>query len=474
MGEPMSDQELLERAASHAIRFLDALDDRHVAPRAGLDELRAALALPLPEEGVDPGTVLDDLARDVDAGLLGSAGGRFFGWVMGGTVPAAVAADWLTSTWDQNGAIVATSPAAAVVEEVCGTWLRELLGLPPSASFALVTGCQMAHVTGLAAARQRLLADRGIDVQRHGLAGAPRLRVLASELRHETIDRAVRLLGIGTDAIVAIPADDVRGIDLALLEQALDVEPSAPTVVCLQAGELNTGAFDAFGEASDLAHARGAWVHVDGAFGLWAGASERYRQLVAGIARCDSWATDGHKWLNVPFDCGFSFVADRASHRASLTASASYFEHADGGRDAVDWNPEWSRRARGFAVYAGIRSLGRTGVADLVERCCRHARTLVAEIGALPGAEVVAEPVVNQGLVRFTSPAGDDDRLTDEVIARIQEGGVAWFGGTTWRGRRVMRISVCNWRTSDDDVQRTIQAVGAALAGATAAPAAAT
>jgi glutamate/tyrosine decarboxylase-like PLP-dependent enzyme len=473
MGEPMSDQELLERAASHAIRFLDGLDERHVVPRAGLDELRAALALPLPEDGVDPGTVLDDLARDVDAGLLGSAGGRFFGWVMGGAVPAAVAADWLTSTWDQNGAIVATSPAAAVVEEVCGTWIKELLGLPPSASFALVTGCQMAHVTGFAAARQRLLADRGIDVQRHGLAGAPRLRVLASELRHETIDRAVRLLGIGTDAIVAIPADDARGIDLALLEQALDADPTAPTVVCLQAGELNTGAFDAFGEASDLAHARAAWVHVDGAFGLWAGASERYRHLVAGIERCDSWATDGHKWLNVPFDCGFAFVADSAPHRASLTASASYFEHADGGRDAVDWNPEWSRRARGFAVYAGIRSLGRTGVADLVERCCRHATTLVAEIGALPGAEVVAEPVVNQGLVRFTSQGCDDDRLTDEVIARIQEGGVAWFGGTAWRGRRVMRISVCNWRTSDDDVERAIQAVGASLAGATAVPAAA-
>ena len=469
----MSQQEVLERAHAHAVRFLDGLDGRPVAPRAGLDELRAALAHALPDHGVDPVQVLDELAQGADAGLLGSTGGRFFGWVVGGALPAAIAADWLASAWDQNGAIFATSPAAAVVEEVCGAWLKELFGLPPSASFALVTGCQMAHVTALAAARQRLLDDRGVDVQRHGLAGAPRLRVLASELRHETLDRAIRLLGIGTDAIVALPADDSRGISLPLLEQALDADANAPSVVCLQAGELNTGAFDAFGEACELAHARGAWVHVDGAFGLWAGASGRYRHLVAGVERADSWATDGHKWLNVPYDAGFAFVADQASHHASLTASASYFDHADGGRDPVDWNPEWSRRARGFAVYAAIRSLGRSGVAELVERCCRHAKTLVAEIGALPEAEVVAEPVINQGLVRFLSPDGDHDRRTDDVIARIQAGGVAWFGATTWRGRRVMRISVCSWRTNEEDVERTIHAVREALAGTGAVAAAA-
>jgi glutamate/tyrosine decarboxylase-like PLP-dependent enzyme len=435
-----------------------------VAPTATAEALRSVLPRPLPEGGAAPEDVIEELVHGVQGGLLGSTGGRFFGWVVGGAVPAAVAADWLATAWDQNGAIYATSPAAAVVEEVCGEWLKELLGIPAASSFALVTGCQMAHVTCLAAARQRLLADRGVDVQRQGLAGAPRLRVIASELRHQTIDRAVRLLGIGTDAIEAIPADDVRGISLARLEEALEAAAGAPAVVCLQAGELNTGAFDAFGEACDLAHAHGAWVHVDGAFGLWAAASDRHRHLVAGVERADSWATDGHKWLNVPFDAGFAFVADSASHRAALTASASYFEHEPASRDPVDWNPEWSRRARGFAVYAAIRSLGRSGVARLVDECCRHARTLVAEIGALDGAEVVAEPVINQGLVRFLSPDDDHDRRTDEVIGRIQAGGVAWFGGTTWRGRRAMRISVCNWRTSDEDVERTIAAVRAALA----------
>jgi glutamate/tyrosine decarboxylase-like PLP-dependent enzyme len=464
----MSDRELLQRSTDHAVRFLEGLDERPVAPRAEVEELRASLALPLPADGLDPAAVLDDLVEAAEPGLRGSVGGRFFGWVVGASVPAAVAADWLATTWDQNGAIYATSPAAAVAEEVAGAWLKDLLGLPASASFAVVTGSQMAHVTALAAARQRLLDDRGVDVQRHGLAGAPRLRVLASELRHETIDRAIRLLGVGTDAIVALPAD-ASGISLTRLDQVLDADPSTPTVVCLQAGELNTGAFDAFGEACELAHARGAWVHVDGAFGLWAGASDRYRHLVAGVEQADSWATDGHKWLNVPYDAGFVFVADRAAHRASLTASASYFEHADSGRDPMDWNPEWSRRARGFAVYAAIRSLGRSGVADLVDRCCRHARSLVDGIAGLPGAEIVAEPVINQGLVRFTSPRGDDDAFTDEVIARIQADGVAWFGGTTWGGRRVMRISVSSWRTTDADVERTIEAVRAALESVAAA-----
>jgi glutamate/tyrosine decarboxylase-like PLP-dependent enzyme len=459
----VSSRPLLERAATHAAAYVDRLTDAPVAPTATADSWRATLRRRLPEHGVDPEQVIDDLVRDVDGGLLASGSGRFYGWVIGGVVPASLAADWLTSAWDQNGALVATSPAAAIVEEVCGDWLKELLGIPAPASFAIVTGCQMAHVTALAAARHRLLADRGIDVERRGLADAPALRVLASELRHESIERAVRFLGIGTDAIVDLRTEADGRIALEGLTDALGASPDAPTVVCLQAGELNSGAFDRFADACELASAHGAWVHVDGAFGLWAGASGRYRHLLAGVEHADSWATDGHKWLNVPFDSGFAFVADPEPHRAAMTVTASYFDHADGARDQMSWNPEWSRRSRGFAVYAAIRSLGRIGIADLVERCCRNATRLVHGIGSLPGAEVVAQPIINQGLVRFLSPDGDHDRRTDEVIERIRDGGVAWFGGTTWRGERAMRISVCNWRTGDDDVARTIEAVERAL-----------
>ena len=461
-----SHRPLLEHTLGHAVEYLDGLDARPVAAQASAEELRSALPSALPEHGLPPEEVVDELATALDGGVLGSTGGRFFGWVIGGALPAAVAADWLTVAWDQNAAIYATSPAASVVEERCGEWLRELLALPAEASFALVTGCQMAHVTALAAARQHLLAARGIDAQRAGLAGAPPVRVLASELRHATIDRALRLLGIGTDAIVEIQADDAGRISLPVLEAELDRDPEAPTVVCLQAGELNSGAFDAFAEACELAQPRGAWVHVDGAFGLWAAASGRFRHLLAGVGKADSWATDGHKWLNVPQDAGFAFVAHPRAHRDSMASAGSYFQHAAEARDQMDWNPEWSRRARGLAVYAAIRSLGREGVEELVDRCCAHATRLVTEIGDLPGAEVVALPVINQGLVRFLADDGDDDRRTDEVIGRVQALGEAWFGGATWRGRRVMRVSVSNWRTSDADVDRTVASVRAALAGA--------
>jgi glutamate/tyrosine decarboxylase-like PLP-dependent enzyme len=467
----MSHQGPLERAAAHAVHYLDRLDDAAVGPHLRPAELHARFGGPLPDDGLDPDRVIDDLVRDVDGGLMGSTGGRFFGWVIGGVLPAALAADWLTSTWDQNAAVYATSPAAAAVEEVCGEWLKELLGLPSTATFALVTGCQMAHVTALAAARQSLYADRGIDIQRAGLAGAPQLRVIASEHRHASVARALRLLGIGTDSIVEIPADH-NGISLSGLAAALAADRAAPTLVCLQAGELCTGVFDRFEEACRLAHEHRAWVHVDGAFGLWAAASERYRHLVAGVARADSWATDGHKWLNVPYDCGFAFVADPRHHRAAMTVSASYFDAAEAARDSVDWNPEWSRRARAFPVYAAIRSLGRAGIADLVDRCCSNARAIVAGIGELAGAEVIAMPVINQGLVRFLSPDGDHDRMTDEVIARIQADGEAWFGGAEWEGNRVMRVSVSSWRTTEQDVERVVRVVGAALEARSSVPAA--
>ena len=457
------ERDAIHRTVAHAIAYLEGLASRPVGPTIGLPELRRRLTRPLPERPTEPAEVLDQLVRDLDGGLMGSSAGRFFGWVIGGVVPAALGADWLTATWDQNAASSASSPAAAVTEEICGAWLKSLLGLPPHASFALVTGCQMAHTTALAAARHRLLADRGVDVERLGLSGAPPVRVLVSEHRHESILRSVRLLGIGTDAVKVLPCDPRGSLRLDALAAALEGSPGQPTIVCLQAGDLNTGAFDPFEPASTVAHAAHAWVHVDGAFGLWAATTDRYRHLLLGVEHADSWATDGHKWLNLPFDSGFVFVADPAAHSAVFTQPTSYAVPAEGVRDPKDWNPEWSRRGRAFAVYAAIRSLGRSGIAEIVERCCALATALVEGLGALPGVEVLARPGINQGLVRFLDADGDHDRRTDRVIGTIQASGVTWFGGTTWRDMRAMRISVCNWRTTEADVAETIAAVAKSL-----------
>ena len=455
----MNETSLLRRTTDHALAFIDSLAHRPVCATAAPAELRAALDRPFPETGLAPEQVIDELVRDVSTGLLGTPSGRFFGWVIGGTLPAAIAADWLTSTWDQNAAIYACSPAAAIIEEIAGRWLKQLLGIPSSASFALVTGCQMAHTTALAAARHHLLADRGWDVERRGLAGAPAIRILTTAARHETLIRAARLLGIGDAAICLLPCDDAERMQLPYLEDALRECPNVPTIVCLQAGDLHAGAFDPFAEACAIAHANAAWVHIDGAFGLWVATSPRLRSLLAGAERADSWATDGHKWLNLPYDSGLAFVSHPPAHRAALSQPASYRIEIDDVRDQADWTPEWSRRARGFALYAALRSLGRAGIAELVERCCAQAHRLVTGIGALPGAEVVVTPQINQGLVRFLADDGDHDGRTDTVIERIQASGIAWFGGATWHDKRVMRVSVSNWRTNDNDVDRAIESV---------------
>ncbi len=403
--------------------------------------------------------MIDGLAAAVEGGLLGSSAGRFFGWVIGGALPVAIAADWMATAWDQNAASYALSPAEAVVEDVCGEWLKQLLGLPAAASFALVTGCQMAHVTALAAARHHLLRARGIDVERAGLCGAPPVRVLVSEHRHESLVRAVRLLGFGADSMRPVGCAASGAMLMDALAAALAEDQHAPTIVCLQAGELNTGAYDPFAPACDLAHAAGAWVHVDGAFGLWAAVSERRRDLLRGVERADSWATDGHKWLNLPYDCGFAFVADPEPHRAAFAQATSYAVLVDDTRRQMNWNPEWSRRGRGFAAYAAIQALGRSGIAAMVDRCCDLAAAMVDGLASLPGVEVLARPVINQALVRFVSPDGLHDARTDAVIRAIQDTGIAWFGGATWRGQRAMRISVCNWRTDAEDVRMTLDAV---------------
>lgn len=461
-------QATLERATAHALAFLGSLEAAPVCTTVSLAELRRRFSHALPDEGTDPVAVIDELARDTDGGLLGSAGGRFYGWVIGAGLPAALAADWLTATWDQNAGLYACGPAAAVVEEVCGVWLKEVLGLPAATSFALVTGCQMAHVTCLAAARRAVLSRAGWDVNRDGLSGAPSIRVLTSDAVHGTSTRAARLLGIGTANVVMLPSDEESRLRPEVLGGALAREPERPTIVVLQAGDVNCGAFDPFPELIARAHAAGAWVHIDGAMGLWCNATPALRHLLAGAETADSWATDGHKWLNVPYDCGYAFVAHPEHHRAGMEHRASYLVHADDVRDPLDWTPEHSRRARGFATWAALRELGRRGLADLIERCSRYAYDIVTRIGALPGARVLAVPQINQGLVRFHDSrpgAGeaDHDRRTDSVIAGINATGEAFFTGTTWRGMRCMRVSVSSWRTTAQDVDRAVAAAAQVL-----------
>ena len=458
---------VLELALQESLSHLEALDRNPVASTVDLATLRRRFDAPLPEAGTAAEQVISELVRDAEGGTIGSTGGRFFAWVVGGSLPAALAADWLTAAWDQNATLFASGPAAAVVEETSGRWLKEILGLPAGASFAFVSGCQMAHTTCLAAARHHLLAHRNWNVEEQGLYGAPAIRILTNEQRHGTIERSLRLLGLGRGHLVDLPSDDQGRLIPEVLRSALEANSSAPTIVLLQAGDLNIGAFDSFAELIPLAHQYGAWVHVDGAFGLWAGACPRLRHLVRGVELADSWATDGHKWLNVPYDCGYAFVAHADAHRAAMSHRESYLVHDAEARDAIDWTPEWSRRARSFPTYAALRQLGRAGVADLVDRCCRHAHALVMGMGALPGAEVVWEPSINQGLVRFLDPHGateaGHDAFTDRVVAEVLRTGEAYFSPTTWRGRRAMRVSVVNWQTSDADVARAIAAVSGVL-----------
>jgi glutamate/tyrosine decarboxylase-like PLP-dependent enzyme len=458
----------LDRAHHHAARWLDGLDARAVGATVTVEQLRARLGIPLDEQGVDPVQIVDDLAAATDGGLLGSPSGRFFAWVIGGTLHSALAADWLTSAWDQNAGLYATSPASAIAEEVAGAWLLELLDLQRDASFAFVTGCQMAHFTALAAARDGVLRTAGWSVETDGLFGAPRVRVLANATRHGSVDRALRFLGIGERAVCEIPTDDEGRVTEASLTSALDANPG-PTIVVLAAGDLNTGVFDSFRTLIPIAKAAGAWVHVDGAFGLMARASTTKRHMVDGVELADSWAADAHKWINVPYDSGIAIVKHREAHYAAMTVHASYLEASHEVRDQIDWNPEFSRRARGFALYAALRELGREGLAALVDRCCAHCHAIVTGIGALPGAEMLWEPELDQGLVRFLDPRPgatehDHDEHTERVIAAINATGEAFFGGVTWKGHRAMRVSVVNWRTSDDDVARTIEAVRGVLA----------
>ena len=451
----------LAAAFRHALAHLDGIRDRPVDATASLEDLRSRINTPFREKGVAPEQVIDELVAACDGGIVGSAGPRFFGFVIGGSLPAALAADWLTSAWDQNAGLYACGPAAAIVEEVAGEWLKELFGLPKSASFAFVTGCQMAHVTCLAAARHQVLERTGWNVERDGLSGAPAIRILTSTEQHSTIPRAARLLGLGTGCIDTLPCDDDGRLRADALQTALEARAGQPTIVVLQAGDLNRGAFDDFRTLIPIAHQHRAWVHVDGAFGLWCAASAKYKHLLDGVEAADSWSTDGHKWLNVPYDCGYAFVRDPAPHHASQGVHSSYLVQGSGARDQVDWTPEFSRRARGFATYAALRQLGRSGVAEMIDRCCTIAAELIRRIGDLPGAQALSPPLINQGMVRFLDPRpdatdADHDRLTDAVIVAIRASGEAFFTPTTWHGVRAMRISVSNWQTGLDDIEPVV------------------
>jgi glutamate/tyrosine decarboxylase-like PLP-dependent enzyme len=452
-------RELLVTAAGRAADHRGPAD-RPVFP-AGIDpdDVRRALGT-LSDGPTSAEAAVAQLADAVEPALVASTGPRYFGFVVGGALDSATAADVLTTGWDQPAFNAVTSPAAAVVEDVAGGWLKELLGLPASASFGFVTGGQAANTVSLAAARHHVLAAAGWDVEQDGLGGAPPVRVVANAERHATIDRSLRLLGIGARAIEPVATDAQGAIEVADLVDVLGSAGGGPTIVCLQAGNVNSGAFDDFTAATAAAHEHGAWVHVDGAFGLWAAANPRTAHLTAGMEAADSWATDGHKWLNVPYDSGYAFCAHPETHAAALSYTAAYLTGQGQGtlRAPADFVLESSRRARGFATWAALRELGRSGVADLVERCCALARRFATQLASVDGVTVANDVVLNQVLVGF-----GDDATTDRVVDHVQRSGECWMGATTWHGRRLMRISVSNWRTTEADVDRSVAAIRAAV-----------
>jgi glutamate/tyrosine decarboxylase-like PLP-dependent enzyme len=453
--EPIVDEALLRHVQEHAASFLRSLPERHVGARATREELLRALRVPFSQSGEPALTVIDALAAQAERGALASAGPRYFGFVIGGSLPVALGADWLVSTWDQNPGIYATSPISSVLEDIAREWVLEALDLPREASVGFVTGCQMANFTCLAAARHGVLRRVGWDVEEEGLAGAPRVNLVTSAESHITIDVAMRYLGFGTRALLRVETDGQGRMRADRLRRLLD-NLSGPTIVCAQAGNVNTGAFDPLEQIAEIAREHHAWLHVDGAFGLWARATRRYRELANGVELADSWATDAHKWLNVPYDCGIAIVRHPEDHRASMTSTAAYLVQTKGvERDAVDWVPEFSRRGRGIPVYAALRCLGRDGLEGLIAGGCERAAQMAGLLAKESGVAILNDVVLNQVLVRF----GDDDELTRAVIAGVQEDGTCWLGGTTWQGRAAMRVSVSHWATSEDDIARSAAAI---------------
>jgi glutamate/tyrosine decarboxylase-like PLP-dependent enzyme len=449
--------ELFSKVAALATSYRASLPERPVgAVELDLDHLRKSLG-ELGDGPMPPSEVLDELVAALEPGTVASAGPRYFGFVVGGALEAAAAADMLTTTWDQPNYNAMSSPAASAVEDVAGAWLLELLGLPATSSFGFVTGGQAANTVCLAAARHEVLAKSGWDVETRGLLGGPVLRVVATAERHGTIDRALRLLGIGDGVLEGVETDANGAIKVEALEQVLAQGPSGPTIVCVQAGNVNTGAIDDLAGAAAAAHAVGAWLHVDGAFGLWARASSQLRGLAAGAELADSWGVDGHKWLNVPYDAGYALCAHPRAHAIAVAYDAAYLHNDATARASGDYVLESSHRARGFATWAALRQLGRTGVGETVERCCAHARRFASQLARLDGVTIGNDVVLNQVLVRF-----GDDATTDHVVELVQRAGVCWMGGTSWRDERHMRISVANYSTTTEDVDRSVASIAEA------------
>ncbi len=445
----------MKKTYNLALEFLDTLKDRPVGRPVDFAALVERAGKPLPAEGEDPTQVIEHLAKAIEPGLVATAGPRYFGFVIGGSVPAALAADWLTSAWDQNGFSYASSPAAAAVEDIAARWLLDIFGLPRGSSVGFTTGGTMANFTGLAAARHALFRQLDWDVEKQGLMGAPPVTVVTSEESHVSIFASLQMLGLGRDRVVRVPADEQGRMRPRDLRCAL-AEIRTPVLVCAQTGNVNTGAFDPVLEIAECVHEHGGWLHVDGAFGLWAAASPAYRELVRGIELADSLAVDCHKWLNVPYDSGVVFVRDPAAHHAAMSLSAAYYaplpEHA---RDNHNWVPEASRRARGFAVYAALRSLGRQGIADMIERNCALAKRMAHRLSQGAGVRILNDVVLNQVLVRFA----ESDAFTADVIRKVQEDGTCWLSATTWHGMHAMRISVSNWSTSEADIDISADAI---------------
>ena len=456
----MSDfRELLTYSASLIADYREAVAERPVFPEVDFVDARANIGS-LQNDSISARAVVDELVGVVEPMLVGNTGPRYFGFVVGGALDAATAADMLTVGWDQNAFNTVMSPGAAVIEEIAGGWIKELLGLPLQASFGFATGGQGANTVSLAAARHFVLNKVGWDVEKDGLFGAPRVRVVVTGERHATIDTALRVLGFGSNVAEPVLVNSQGAIDISDLTRVLERGMQGPVIVCLQAGNVNTGAFDDFVRAIPIAHQHNAWVHVDGAFGLWAAANPATRYLLEGVEQADSWATDGHKWLNVPYDCGYAFCAHPDAHRGATSYSAPYLkgQEEDEIRAPGDYVLESSRRARGFATWAALRQLGRTGIADLVEGCCALARRFADQLASVEGVTVLNDVVLNQVLVRF-----GDDLQTDRVIRAVQRSGECWMGATTWQGKRAMRISVSNWQTTEADVDRSVTAILDAL-----------
>ncbi len=459
--------DLLHRTADIAADFLDGLPTRPVGRPVELTRLRAVLDGPLPDGPSDPAAVVEALARGADPGVIATAGPRYFGFVIGGGVPAALAADWLASTWDQNAALYAISPAASVVEEVAARWLVELFGLPQGSSVGFVTGATMATFTALAAGRHRVLQRAGWNIEEDGYVGAPPVEVVVGDEAHVTIFVSLQMLGLGRARVHKVKADDQGRMIPSVLREVLS-GINGPTLVCAQSGNVNTGGFDPLDEIVPIVRERpNAWLHVDGAFGLWAAATPSLRDRVVGLDGADSWTTDAHKWLNVPYDSGIVVCRDVDAHLASMTLGAAYYiETAGGERDPYNWVPESSRRARGFPIYAALKSLGRSGLADMIDHCCALARRFGDGLRGAPGVTILNDVVLNQVLVRFAPPDGRAnadsaaiDAFTREVIAAVQADGTCWLGGTTWHGMAAMRISVSNWSTTEADVDVSAAAI---------------